>query len=387
MISVLVVAQYFPYPPQHGAAVDIWGQIQTLRSLGCLVDLVATDLVAPTPEDLTAVRTKVDQFWFVQRTPGMRSALGIQPYQVLTRAGLDTVPLQREYDVVLLQSEYVLEILKNPGLRAKHAVLRVHNHEARYFSQLSQSATSLYRKLFYTAESFKFRSFSRRAMQRCNQLWFISDHEREEHSRLVPGDAKKCYFVPPSVDLNAMSPYPGPGKSAIFVGSLTIPMNVDGLRWYIERVHPELGRTEGYQLIIAGHTKGYPIDWLRDLAARSPNIQLHTDLPDLGPLYSSASVFVNPILSGAGLKLKTIRAIEAGLPVVTTEIGVEGTGLRDGEHVVLADSPAEFAASTRALLCDGERAQKIVRSAQAFLAQMYNQEARIGHLLADLMAQ
>jgi glycosyltransferase involved in cell wall biosynthesis len=55
------------------------------------------------------------------------------------------------------------------------------------------------------------------------------------------------------------------------------------------------------------------------------------------------AVFVCPILSGSGVRVKLLEAFAAGIPVVSTRIGAEGLATVDGELCALADSPAEFA--------------------------------------------
>src|SRR5690242_3218534 len=37
--KILIVASDFPYPPNHGARLDIWGRILALKQLGFAIDL------------------------------------------------------------------------------------------------------------------------------------------------------------------------------------------------------------------------------------------------------------------------------------------------------------------------------------------------------------
>ena len=67
------------------------------------------------------------------------------------------------------------------------------------------------------------------------------------------------------------------------------------------------------------------------------------------------AVFVCPILSGSGVRVKLLEAFAAGIPVVSTVVGAEGLAVKDGEFCALADDPAEFAERVLALLRDPER--------------------------------
>jgi glycosyltransferase involved in cell wall biosynthesis len=86
-------------------------------------------------------------------------------------------------------------------------------------------------------------------------------------------------------------------------------------------------------------------------------------------LYDSAAAFVNPIQHGAGVKVKTLDAIVAGRPVISTSVGVEGTGLIDGIHAVIADTSEDFARGVREILEDKQRAGALVNAAQQLLAE------------------
>ena len=55
------------------------------------------------------------------------------------------------------------------------------------------------------------------------------------------------------------------------------------------------------------------------------------------------SLFVCPILSGSGVRVKLLEAFAAGMPVVSTRIGAEGLASVDGEICALADDPQLFA--------------------------------------------
>jgi glycosyltransferase involved in cell wall biosynthesis len=61
-----------------------------------------------------------------------------------------------------------------------------------------------------------------------------------------------------------------------------------------------------------------------------------------------------------------------GIPVVSTSIGVAGLDLRNREHLLIADTPEDFAqAVLRLLTSPGERA-RLARSAQAQVSALYD---------------
>ena len=76
------------------------------------------------------------------------------------------------------------------------------------------------------------------------------------------------------------------------------------------------------------------------------------------------SVFLCPILSGSGVRVKLLEAFAAGIPVVSTRLGAEGLASSDGEICVLADDPDTFAEKTLSLIKNQEEAEAMARRAR-----------------------
>jgi glycosyltransferase involved in cell wall biosynthesis len=383
---VLVVANDFPYPPHHGAAVDTWNHILSLKQLGFSLDLVATVRRDPKQEHIDAVEAVVERLWIVRRERNITSAFSSVPFQVRSRVALQDVPLTGEYEAVLLESEYVAPVLENGRLRVKARVLRLVNDEPQYYRELSRSAGTLMERCFYWSEALKFDWFSPRVKLKCDLLWFISDFERTRHLQRRPEDSLKAVFMPPDPGVKTMSPYSGGGSEVLFIGSLTFPPNLQGLEWYVEHVHPRLSDVAGYSLTVAGRTDEATRPRLHKTLQQYSNISLCADPEELNDLYNDSAVFVNPVLRGAGVKLKTIHALRAGVPVVSTSIGMEGTGLIDGTHLFVTDSAGEFVRRVEELLKDRVLAGRLVRSAQTFLAETYDNERNIKQSLSSVLS-
>ena len=160
--------------------------------------------------------------------------------------------------------------------------------------------------------------------------------------------------------------------------------NKEAIRFFIEKIHPLLNDIEDYTFIIAGNSKGEGIEWIKKLAANYSNINIIDSPESLDDIYANASVFVNPMLHGAGVKLKTVNAIVNGLPVVSTTIGNQGTGLEHGKHIYVADEPEKFAEYVRMLLNSKEKRQKIVEDSQKYIQLYYDQEKILSKYLDEI---
>ncbi len=77
---------------------------------------------------------------------------------------------------------------------------------------------------------------------------------------------------------------------------------------------------------------------------------------------ASAKLAVVPLLSGSGTRIKIIEAWAAGLPVVSTSLGAEGLPCRHGEHLLIANTPAQFAEAVSSVLTSDELSGKLARN-------------------------
>lgn len=382
-MKILIVAPDFPYPPNHGGRVDVWERLKALSRLS-EVDLVACTKKMPPKAHMAHVKNHIDRLHIILRELGLKNVMGLCPYQVRTRDALKKVRFNREYDVVILEGEYVGTARENAALSEAKFLLRIHNDEPLFFSNLSK-ATSGLTKLYYLTETLKFKYYCQYLQKRMDALLYIS---REEFLRAGQnGSARNgipAFWLPAGVNLKALSKknfeeWKRKRKpKVLFVSSLFMPNNVWGILWYIKKVHPLVKKEcPGYRLIIAGNTGDKKITDLLDVPIHEKgSIDLKANPTDqyLKELYAECMIFAAPIFHGAGVKLKIINALIEGLPVVTTPKGLEGSGLFHRKHLLEAERPDEFAAQIIRCLNTPEYAHSLVASAQKYLLGSYNPE-------------
>ena len=95
------------------------------------------------------------------------------------------------------------------------------------------------------------------------------------------------------------------------------------------------------------------------------------DVPDVRPHLADAALVVVPLRIGGGSRLKILEAMAASKPVISTTIGAEGLSVLDGEHLAVADDPAEFARAVVSLLGDPQRRQALAKAGRALVEVDY----------------
>jgi glycosyltransferase involved in cell wall biosynthesis len=175
--------------------------------------------------------------------------------------------------------------------------------------------------------------------------------------------------VSPAVPMpgpNARSPRRDPNALA-FAASFDQTSNRHALEALLARVLPSV-REDRPEAVLRVAGRRLPPRWQRRIEA-TPGARYEGFLADIDEFLAGTSVFVAPLTSGSGLKLKVARALACGTPVVTTPIGAEGIDVGPEDGLFVEEHAAGLAARAVALLADpdgtrrlGERARARTRS-------------------------
>jgi glycosyltransferase involved in cell wall biosynthesis len=93
---------------------------------------------------------------------------------------------------------------------------------------------------------------------------------------------------------------------------------------------------------------------------------------DAQPYLENAAVFVVPLFSAGGMRVKIVDGWRWGLPIVSTTIGAEGIRYLDGENILIADSPEDFAKAVLRVLSEPELAQRLRQNGRRWVEEHYD---------------
>ncbi len=245
-----------------------------------------------------------------------------------------------------------------------HAPIIFNNHDLRYLrmqraAELTGDADALAR-----AETAKRGELA--VMARADCILSPSPFEVELISREIPEI--------PAIALPLMTPLFGTTagfarrRDVCFLGGYRHEPNVDAVAYFVREVLPLIQAEEpSIRFIIAGANPG---EQVRALARADVIVTGMID--DLRDVLDAARVFVCPLRFGAGMKGKLLTALSYGLPVVTTTIGVEGIAAVDGEHVLVADTPADLAAACLRLYRNESLWASLSANGQSLMREKYS---------------
>jgi glycosyltransferase involved in cell wall biosynthesis len=151
--------------------------------------------------------------------------------------------------------------------------------------------------------------------------------------------------------------------------------NVEGVLWFAREVWPTVRkRFPEATFTVVGKNPPTSIRDLADSALNGPagGIKVTGYVPDPQQYLENAAVFVVPLFSAGGMRVKIVDGWRWGLPIVSTTIGAEGINYRDGENIVIADSPEDFSKAIIRVLSEPDLAQRLRQNGRSWVEQHYD---------------
>lgn len=213
------------------------------------------------------------------------------------------------------------------------------------------------------AEVHRQRGFARLMLLRFDDALLASRGDIDAMSALYPD---RRFTLLPNVMRIPGSMFEAPRKtgSLLFLGTLDYLPNEDAVLYFADAILPLL--LEGgcnVEFRVAGIKAPQSIESLRDRTG----VTVVGTVRDVAEEYGQARVAVVPLRAGSGTRIKILEAFRFGVPVVSTSLGASGLEVRDGVHLLIADTPEAFAAACQRLIDDDELAAELAENAFEWL--------------------
>jgi glycosyltransferase involved in cell wall biosynthesis len=199
-----------------------------------------------------------------------------------------------------------------------------------------------------------------------------------QYYRDLSKDARKVHLFSNVIDAQSyVAPMAAPvnfKKPSVYLagtfGHYHSPMDT-AARWVLEEVLPIVWaiRPDVHFYIVGRNSdKGFG-------HLNGPNITVTGKLESVLPYLKNADIALVPLMFESGTRFKILEAGACGVPLVSTTLGAEGIPVKDGEHILLADTPKDFASAILRLLEDKKLAHDLAENCHNLVNQTYSVEA------------
>ncbi len=391
-MKILFLSTWFPYPPDNGYKIRVYHLLQALGKQHEVTllsfhfgDTNTSGALGELEECCTEIKT-------IERNPFERSRLA-QMTRFLSRSTIVDAPIpemeklvsqtvaRTKFDVVIASTTVpAVYALQATAIPVK--VLEEHNSFSYWAWERYQRQTTLLGRLRCWCSWQKRRRYESELYRRFDLCTMVSENDKAATLQLLPAEYHhRVAVVPNGVDCdynrsNLAQPLP---NTLIFNGALTYFANYEAMQYFLAEIYPLIRKQcPQVSLTITGSTSGVALTGLQ----LGDGVRLSGYVKDIRPLVAGAWGCVVPIRQGGGTRLKILEAMALGTPVITTTKGSEGIDAIDGEHLLLADDPASFAACTLRLLHDSTLRQYLATNARQLVEQRYEWSQITQHFVA-----
>ena len=393
-LRILFLSPYSLHPPTHGGAVFMQQAVRALarRHEVHLLAFVDRPEEVETNRALECCLSSVQ--CLVRDFPPHRDSLGLLPYAV--RCFLSPEFHRRvhrliwEHQIDLVQVEYTQMGHFAGGWRHTPTALFEHDVYFQSVRRALRQARSVAEWLRTCLEWLRAVRYELRLLRRMDLVQTCSEAERRLLESFLGREAPPVKgTLRAALDTGDYVPvFTGrQPETLLFVGNFRHAPNVGGLRFLVQQVMPVLRADRpNAELLVVG---AYPPMEVETLC-RQPGVNLLGMVPEIREVMARYALFLCPIFSGSGVRVKILEAFAAGMPVISTPLGVEGLDVVDGRDLLLASDARQFVSAIIELLERPERAEALAHRARRSVEQQWDASVvleRLEHAYWELLRE
>lgn len=348
-----MVTPYVPYPPSSG------GQIRTLNLLKHLSEKNEITLVALYKNQAerkyySYLKKYCKKIYLCQRPEKpwlfkniFKTIFSFYPFLVVRNFSpeasmiIDDLLNKERFDVIHAETFYVMPHIPKTQTPI---VLVEQTIEYNVYKHFVNSLPWYLRMLFYfDIDIMKLKYWEKHFWKKADIVVAVSTPDEEIiksqgykiKTSVIPNGAGDEMIVNSLTQKELKKPI------VFFQGNFFWLQNVEAAKFIINTISPLVLKDNKNIVIRIAGQNAEKIGRVNDKNIEIINIA-HADSAMVKKLFLEASIFIAPIFGPGGTRLKILAAMGSGAPVVSTETGVEGLDVSDGQHVLIAQTPEQF---------------------------------------------
>lgn len=283
---------------------------------------------------------------------------------------------QEDFDVVHLESVFMTPYV--PLIRRfskAGVVLRAHNVEHVIWRRVAESTRRGLKRWYLKHLALTLRAYELEHVNDYDGVVCITRNDAEYFRS--QGCRRPVTAIPFGVEPEEVPSVDVEPASLFHIGAMDWMPNRESVAWLLDEVWPVVHReVPQAHLYLAG--RRMPRKWMD---ASIEGVTVVGEVPDAGHFIAGKQINVVPLLSGSGIRVKIIEAMAAGKAVVTTSVGASGIEFTDGENLLIADTPQQFAVCIKRLVEDQDYCRSVGEAAAHLVAEQYD----VGSLTQKLL--
>ncbi len=253
---------------------------------------------------------------------------------------------------------FINEIIRLSDARR---ILRSHNVEHLIWKKLASNSKNPLKKWYFNHLSKTLRAFELEFISKNDHVFAISPNDNQYFK---DKGIQQANYIPVSMQGNQSKNIRA--NAICFLGAYNWMPNKEGLLWFTKEVFPLL-KQKHPQLML--HVAGSFSEEIQLHLEHKKQIKIHGFVQSSRAFISMHGIFVAPILSGSGVKMKVLEAMSLGVPCVLSKHAAEGLDLP--QIIPVCRNNQEFITQVSLLLQNERLAKKVGAAGLTYIKENY----------------
>ena len=387
MARILYLTQVLPYPLNTGARVR---QYYVLRHLARTHEVTLVSFVRgdDKSEHIAHLKTICHA---VHTVPMARSRW--RDARAAVKGAVTRLPMVIARDEIATMQQTLARLMASEtfevvqadqvsmsryGLQCENLrrVLDLHNAMYLVTERLAAHEANPLKRLMYQREARALARYEAELCAQYDRVTFVTDEDRQLiEQQIARWDVRvpdrRFTTIPICIDPSDKQPIK-PAAQPYRITALGVmfwPPNAEGVLWFAQEIWPRI-HAQQPNLIFTIVGKNPP-EYLTQLHGTN-GIEVLGFVPEVETILAETAVFVVPLRAGGGMRVKILDTWCWALPIVSTSIGAEGIDIRDGENILIADTPEAFSAAVLRAANDTALNQRLRANGRQWVEEKYN---------------
>lgn len=383
-MKILMLTPYLPFPPSSGGQIRSYNLIKYLSRKH---DITLYSLIKDESEKkhIKQLKKYCKKVMVFKRSKNpftlkniLRTGFGTYPFLVIRnlvneeKSALVNELEKNDYDLIHAETFYAMPHIPEtnvPVLLVDQTIeYLVYKH------YVTNQAPFIARPLF-SIDVAKLKHWEKTYWEKADKVVAVSESDKSEMLKLSP--RLDVGIVPNGVNLDffkVRKSWKSKEPRILFVANFKWLQNAEAAEILINKIFPLIkNEVNSAKLWIVGQHIPENL-----LLQKSKDVVIdkldEKDEKGIKDAYYKASVFLSPLRGPGGTRLKHFAAMASKLPLITTKVGAEGLGARDGKEIIVSDSHEKLAKKTIEILSSPDKARKLSEAARKLVEEKYSWE-------------
>lgn len=376
-MKILWITNEYIYPPNSGGKSVIFNRIKYL-SKDCeiyLFSLYDNNLEDSSNFELLKYCKVVKAY---RREKGIKTLIKsiFLPYSVVSRKSkqmkLDIIEIINKEKIDLINIEFPQVVENIKGISCIPMILNQHNIEYLALKSIANTNKRLIKKIIYYYEAIKMFIYEKNIYKKNNfkLFTFVSDKDEVFFKKKYNKENTIITPIGANVKFSILKNKKRESNNIIFTGTMSYQPNIDAVIWFTHKVLPKIKKKiNDVKFYIVGNNPSKEV-----INLENEDIIVTGKVKNMKEYFEISDLYVIPLKSGGGVKVKLIEAASYSQTIVSTSKGIEGTKFENKKNIIIANEDLEFAECCIEILENKDKYLEIGSNARKIVEEIYSWE-------------